>query len=491
MMQAMHTIDLNPPLNYFLTRWSIAAFGPTPWATRLPEIVAFWVGGLAIFELLRRRASVLIGALGVLLLWCCPFFSYAAEARPYGLLLGFTALLVAAWDAVASGHRRFGIPLLAIAGVLLLLSHIFGLLSLGAVWVGEGVRSWRRRKIDWPMIAMLLLPLLAAISYRPMFLSYHVAVFPAEANASWSKLGFLYYAIFRWMWRPLLAIGLVAILFRDKHETNPTENGESASIPGTAWVLALLFLIPVGLTILFMRSHGAFYDRYGMATAIPIVLLAPILLRRWTAASASASFAALCAVGFLLLLSTTLRPPLVRAAERVLSPRAATKVTGMLTTSMHGPFRPWWKKLPVPQQLLSEREQAPLLRSLDDFYASLPLVAASEITFVEMDNRESADVTRRLFYLYDRKAEIEIAHRTIADGMLEIRDFYPLRGTLAPYQQFVAENRQFLVIGLFEHPGDWLLRKAESDGASLQVVARYNGYSDTDIYLVTFPAIRE
>ena len=159
MMEALRTVDLNPPLNYFLTRWSIALLGTAPWATRLPALIAFWGGSAAIFALLRRRASALVAATGVLLFWSSPYFSYAAEARPYGLMLGLSAILLWAWDPPANGRRNMQLVWVAIVGGLLLLSHLFGVLSLVAVWIGEGVRSYRRRKVDWPMAAALLFPI--------------------------------------------------------------------------------------------------------------------------------------------------------------------------------------------------------------------------------------------------------------------------------------------------------------------------------------------
>ncbi len=481
MLVAIHTIDLNPPLNYFLTRWSIGLFGASPWATRLPALLTFWCGSVAIFLLLRRRASALIAALGVLLFWSSPFFPYAAEARPYGLLLGFTAILLAAWDSAASGRRVLGLGAVLVSGSLLLLSHLFGALSLGAVWSAEAVRSGRRRKIDEPMLIVLLLPLVATLTYAPMFHAFSHSVFPPEAQASLGKLYFLYFAVFRWMWRPLLAIVLAGIFWGSRRKLF----GENAAGLGAG--LALLFLVPVAVTILFMRSHGAFYDRYAMAAVLPIVLVAPLWLWRWTNANASAALAALCAVAALLLLSTALRAPLVHAAALVLPEKAAAKTAGLLMTSGHGPFRPWWKKLPVPEELLEERAQAPVLSSLDSFHRELPLVAESELTFFEMDQRASERLAHRLFFVYDRTAELEIAHRSVADGVLAAQNFFPLRGKITPYEAFVDQHRQFLVIGMYEHPGDWLLRKVQQDGASLQVVARDNDYEDSEIYLVTLP----
>jgi hypothetical protein len=72
-----------------------------------------------------------------------------------------------------------------------------------------------------------------------------------------------------------------------------------------------------------------------------------------------------------------------------------------------------------------------------------------------------------------------------------LKDFFPFRGRLASYGEFVDEQRRFLVIGSYEHPGDWLLRKAEADGATLQIIGRCEGYADNDLYLLTYPESRK
>lgn len=477
-MSALRTIDLNPPLNYFFTRWSIVLFGAKPWVTRLPAIVGFWLGSFAIFVLLRRRTSAFLAAVGVLLFWSTPYFSYATEARPYGLLLGFTAVLIAAWDA-AERNRRFTIPLIAASATLLLLSHVFGVLSLGAVIVGELVREARRKKLDLPVLLALFLPLMATVMYRPLFHSAVAIAFPPEAAVTWGKLYYLYFSIFRWMWRPLLAIAIILVLARKNFRDT-----ESTQSRGLSVALTLLFFVPLGLTLVFLRSHGAFYERYGMVAVLPIVIVVPLIIRRFAANESSLPMQSFVAVGVLLLLSTTLRTPIQNAAAGVMKPKAAAKLTGLLVTSSHGPFRPWFKNLPITADLLSERERAPQV-ALAHFRPDLPIVAASELTFFEMDQREPESTDHRLYYLYDRNAELQIAHRSITDGVLNAREFFPTRSNVESYESFVATHPQFLALGTYEHPGDWLFRKLQQDGYSLRIVGRIAGYADSDIYLVS------
>ena len=481
MLEATHTVDLNPPLNYFLTRWSIDLFGATPWATRLPAMFAFWLASVAIFSTLRSRASSLTGILGVLLFWSSAYFSYATEARPYGLLLGFTMLLLTGWDWSVGRRRRLGLITVFFSGVLLLLSHVFGALSLGAIWIAEAARSLKRRKIDWPLVIALIAPLIAMATYPSLFHTAQKTVFPPEAQVSANKLYYLYFGQIRWIFRPLLTVISIGVLWYSRHRKS------AAGVnPAFATAMAMLFLIPVALTLLFLRSHGAFYDRYGMAAALPIVLLPPLLLWKWTDGNESAGVVACVCVGCLLLFSTTLREPLDRATASLLPQRAATRVSHILTTSIHGPFRPWWRPLDVPADLLEQRAQAPWVATLNGFHPELTVVAASELTFLEMDHNESPRMVGRLFYLYDRQAELKIAQRTIANGLLRAKQYFPLRAKIVPYTEFIRDHRSFLVAGVYEHPGDWLLRKLLEDGAQVRIIARDTAYGDNDIYLVSF-----
>jgi hypothetical protein len=483
MAEAITHIDLNPPLNYFLARWLLAIIHH-PWAARMPALVAYWAGSLAIFHLLRRRTSSLIAAIGVLLFWSNPYFLYASEARPYGLLLGLTAILVVAWAEADDDNssRIICIATVFSSALLLLLSHIFGVLSLGAVWIGEAVRIRRRRRVDWLMIVALLLPLVATITYRPMLHTAGTVTYPPESQATWGKLYFLYYAVSRWMWRPLLALAIIAFALRNRART------ESRVSPELATTLALLFLIPVGVIILLMRSHGAYFDRYGMAMVLPIVVLAPLFLSRQTSTNPRASVLGVSLVALLLLISTALRAPLLHAAETVLPAHAADKTIGIIATSTHGPFRPWWKPLSISPDLLAERNSAPLIPSLASFDPTLPIAPANELTYIEMDNREPDSVAHRLYYIWDQHSELTIAHRSAAISMLAVRHYFPLRSTMEPYSQFIQRHREFLVVGTWEHSGDWLLRKLQADGAQLTIVGHIQGYEDSDVYHVIFPA---
>jgi len=160
-------VDLNPPLLYLLVRFCQSIFGVSEVATRIPSVVGFFAASILAFFLLRRRIGSVWAGLAVLMFWCTPFFRYATEARPYGILLGFFTLLLYSYDKLYSSDRTAETSgtLRWRAGILggslgMMLSHTLAPFSILPFCVTEAVRSVQVRRIDWGTWAALVLPLL-------------------------------------------------------------------------------------------------------------------------------------------------------------------------------------------------------------------------------------------------------------------------------------------------------------------------------------------
>ena len=140
------TVDLHPPLSYLLIRISFALFGVSSWSCRLPSVIAILCTAALVFWMARRIFTSLYGIIAVLVFWSVPFTYQADEARPYSLLLCFTALMLASWyratevrDTGATS-RRWALLTMAVAGFGLLLSHVLGVLPYAAFFGAELVR---------------------------------------------------------------------------------------------------------------------------------------------------------------------------------------------------------------------------------------------------------------------------------------------------------------------------------------------------------------
>src|SRR5262249_42181003 len=108
--------DLNPPLYHVLAQVSQALFGENPTALRLPSILGFWVMCVCLFRSVGRWCPPVTAWSALLWPLLTGAYEYAYEARPYGLLLGWTGLAFWFWQsATGQGRRSFALLGLALA----------------------------------------------------------------------------------------------------------------------------------------------------------------------------------------------------------------------------------------------------------------------------------------------------------------------------------------------------------------------------------------
>jgi len=69
-----------------------------------------------------------------------------------------------------------------------------------------------------------------------------------------------------------------------------------------------------------------------------------------------------------------------------------------------------------------------------------------------------------------------------------LKRYFPIRANVDQYSSFTRRYRQFLVLGTYDYPEDWLLRKLSADGAMLVPIGYYDiPYKDHTVYKVTLP----
>jgi hypothetical protein len=122
--------------------------------------------------------------------------------------------------------------------------------------------------------------------------------------------------------------------------------------------------------------------------------------------------------------------------------------------------------------------------------SDLPLIAASGLTFLEMDHYAGSNTTSRLYYLTDREFAINIAHATIFGGFANLKRYFPIRANVQPYREFTAKHSHFLVLGTPWYPEDWLLPHLLDIHAKLIYLGSYSSiYKDGQLYEVTLPDV--
>ncbi|MGB6110400.1 MAG: glycosyltransferase family 39 protein, partial [Acidobacteriaceae bacterium] len=79
-----HGADPNPPLTHLLVLGSLRLFGLHEFALRLPAMIGYWIGMLALFQFLRRWVSGTWALAGVVMSMSMAAFQYSYESRSYG-----------------------------------------------------------------------------------------------------------------------------------------------------------------------------------------------------------------------------------------------------------------------------------------------------------------------------------------------------------------------------------------------------------------------
>lgn len=457
MFHNIRLIDLNPPLLYLFDYVILRLPGVhandhlASMAARLPSISAGLIGSLGLFAWLWPRLGPLWSLLGVSVLWNTEFLVYAGEDRPYELMVAFAILLILARERAVEPQRDpawVGATLLL--GAAMVGSHFMGAFVLLAFLAAEAVRAWGRRCLDLPLTLSYLLPFGIIAAYRGTVSGYGTILFPSVFRPHLITAPMAYIAVARYVSLLLLA-GLLLLLIPGG-STSPTPLRRMRSLAAlTAPDYALLiglFLEPLIAVSMVARSHGAYFPRYGLPASIPIAILTALLF--------CALFHRSRGVAILAILLLWGYP--ARLCARALGFPSAVQAEAAEKSSLD-------------------------LHTIDP---SLPLVAASGLTFVEMNHRESPAFLQRTWFLTDREAAIRYAHATLFEGEAEVARVFRFQAHVEPLPSFEAEHPKFLVLGTWNYQEEWLLRKLHADGDLVRYLGRCSaGYGDHQLYEIT------
>ncbi len=457
MMEWTRTIDLNPPLYYIAARLTFHLIHPSAFSVRLPSMVAYFVATLCAYQFVRRRLSPLYGLLAAMVMLSSSFNQYSYEARPYAFVLGFLGILALGWQrAIQDDKPRSWIAylLVLLGGFGMLLSHILASVAYAALLLTEAIRFFMRRKPDWILWICLALPLSACITYLHPIQTHSSGSFPEQFQASIVDL----FAAYSDLWVgliSLLGVGIIAIVLLDADQSPSHANQQPRGFSWPEKILALGFCcVPLVVSLVFMHSHSAYFPRYGIPSILGVAILAPWFISRWTRNSSLAAF--VCSIVFVFGVVTP--SSIARHVQSVVQP-----------IKPQGPNLTGKSDLPISQ-----------------ISPDLPMVDASGLTFLEMNRRENSAFLSRVYYLNDMEAAVKYANATIFEGFPELKGKFPIRGNIMPFQEFTRQHSKFLVLGTYNYPEDWLLRKLLADHATIRFLGDYDsGYKDEQLYEVT------
>jgi hypothetical protein len=164
------------PLVYSIFAHScIRLFGAGAFAIRLPSMCGYLLMQVCLYYFVRRIASERAATFALAFPALMGVSSYAVQARPYGLLLGLSALAMLSWQTVKRNDSRRTLALFALSLSLILAvnTHYYGVLLFIPLCGAESIRILERRGMDVPVLLsigagmagiLILLPFAHALS---------------------------------------------------------------------------------------------------------------------------------------------------------------------------------------------------------------------------------------------------------------------------------------------------------------------------------------
>jgi len=424
-------VDLNPPLYYLAVRAASDLIGAGALATRLPSLIGFLIASFAVYVFVRRRVGAYAAAVAAVTPSLTHISIYAYEGRPYGLVLGFSALGLVAWQTRDRGPAARLAPLLCFLAVTsATLTHYYAVLVLVPLAAGEIVRVFRRRAIDWTMWAALGLAPLSVLIVWPL-----IAAARQFAPTFWSPpspgavLG-----AYRLMLEPLALPAFAAALAtfiaglgfipgrREIEDLSPISKPpleEVAVAVALVGLPVLGFLLAVGVT-------GAFHERY----VLQAVLGVAILVGWWSASLLRSRMDVLVTIATILL---------------VLAARQARGAVALVRTTPDPVASQRWALIATP--------------------ADAPLVVSHALTYLPLAHYTAGSGSSRVMYLTRPPDVIQRLGSDTSGRALGLLS-HVVDLDVQPYEAFVRAHSQFYVYG----PKSWLVPKLLRDNASLRLI---------------------
>jgi hypothetical protein len=447
-------LDYNPPLYYYATRMCVLTFGEGNLSIRLPAVLGMLCFLVCLFRFAARRMPIVFAALTFMLVMIMPARNYSFEARPYGLLLGFTGVALLAYQNITAGtHRRtalwaFGFGLAAAS-----VCHYYGIVVVLPFVVGEFVRLLRQRHADFPLWLMFLAPIAALVSVFSVMHAQRGFLHSETWSRSWREVPNAYNALFAiegWVLILLASVLLVTCLIEDspgsaQEVRSPTPL--SFPIHELAVLLTLALLPVVGMVLAQFVTHS-YIPRYFLAALAGLSLIFAALFR-------------------------------MLVGNRLLAPYAL--LFSLLAVCAVNTPRLWSYFTSLGSEFVSIEGQR---------FENLPIVIedAKDMLYIW---RNYPRLRSRVWFLASPADAKRIKNYDADDiAMLAYRNVVPIQ--IAKYQEFIHLYPHFY---LFSRANTWIGWNVEallSAGASLRLEAQLpgGGPAQTSLYIVDMDTTR-
>jgi len=425
--------DQNPPLFYWVSHQAAAVAGPNLIGLRLPAMAGFWLAAVCMMAFVSRRLPAVYGLIAALILMESRAHSFAYEARPYGLVLGFAAAALLCWQRAEGPRAPWWAAGLVLALGLASSMHYYSVLLFLPVAAAEAYRTWVKRRLNWPVWLALAAAAASLLLYLPLVRSAR-----SYSGTFWAKadLGaFTGYPEFI-MTPVLLTLTGIALLWTVFAGTAPRTSPETPSrsiFPAAELVGALGMLCVVPLAVALGKFvTGAYTHRYAISGVIGFSFLIVWLL--------AAAFQA--------------------------RPGPALILAGMLSGAF---LKQGISEITKPGA--ARYDHSGMIRALEnDLPPNLSIAVADPLLFFELSHQAPPGMKSRLFYVAEPKIALSrVGTDSVDRGFISMQPFASLRvSTLA---SVISARENFLIVGYPAVSWCWLVDELASQHVPLSVVA--------------------
>jgi Dolichyl-phosphate-mannose-protein mannosyltransferase len=421
------------PLGFYIpVHLSHLFFGASELSTRLCAVIPFWATTLVLYYAVSRRTSSLYGFIAALTLPCTVAFQYSFEARPYALVLLFSACSFVSWQTAKEQRCRIlSVPMLAITLAAAISVHYNAVLLVIPILIGELAYFARSRKIDWGVLLAICASGLPLIVLLPHIRAIHV-----YSQSYWSVINFstvseIYVTLCsRFIVLTIVGCALFGLWASLSRKRLSGIRAEFGGLPLHELAAACGYmLLPLACFILSVYTRALHY-RYVIGTVIGISLFVAFML--WIFRSIlSGAAVVLCALLALNLLE--------RPLSRLRTP----------DEDKWGAFASYSELLNPETRFINQSQQA---------------VVMGDGPFLVIAKYGSPNLRERSFYVFRK------AHRTLSELVFRgLRN--AVRGplNLVEVSEFKRAHRSFLMYD----PEPWLLDQLLAEGNQVAIVANW------------------
>ena len=429
--------DWQTPTYYFILHYLSAWFGPSPLVLRSIAIIPYWLATLVLYFTVARRTSPLYGFLAMLFPSLTIAFNYSFEARPYALVLLFTACTFLSWQLTKEERfRRFALPALCVSLAATVCVHYNACLIVLPILAGEAVLALRKRRVDFPVLISIFSAALPVMLLLPHILTIKrfAAMFSADTN--FEALAEIYVVFFLRFMVLAAPIGTASIIWLALPRSRRHENGvlrpPENKLASPTIVAATTFLtLPIIYFALSFVTH-TLHVRYVLETVIGAAICFALALY-------SARHAVPHLAGIMLVV-------------------LALGVSAYSTKRLRGPDETTWRTFAAYSELFDRNNKA-----VYDSNNPLLLGGGSYLIVFHYGNE---DLRRRSFYLIsDPGVKIPWLTQFSRITYTAFKSILPGQMQVPYYSSFLRQHEHFLVYD----PEPWLLNQLVSDGYNVRV----------------------